>query len=84
MPTINIKFYANLRTKAGTDGFASDVSNVKDVVSAIEKRFGPNIMKAVNSCSIFVNADNVAQKKGLGTKLHEGDIVHIFPPLGGG
>lgn len=84
MANINVRFYTSLRSKAGTDGFSCEARSVKDVLRSISQRFGPNVLGAVNTCSIFVNSDNIASKKGGSTRLQEGDVVHIFPPIGGG
>ncbi len=83
-PLVKVKFYAALRAKAGCDEVDVRASKVKDAVSFIRNKFGADFGKIMNSCHIYLNHDSIAFLKGAGTKLNEGDVLHILPPTGGG
>ena len=84
MPSIAIKFYATLRKKAGRDGHDCSAATVRDAISCLKDEFGPEFVKHVKSCNIFLNSSNITLLQGPLTRLKDGDTLHIFPPMGGG
>ena len=84
MPNVSVKFYMNLRTKAGTDEFPCQAGTVRHALDCVRNKYGDDFMKHVRRCQVFVNSENVVHLKGQDTKLRQGDTLHIFPPAGGG
>jgi molybdopterin converting factor small subunit len=84
MPDITVRFYTTLRKAAETDEFACSAATVREALDCVKKRFGPEFMKRVRRCQVFVNSDNVIHMHGHRTRLNRGDFVHIFPPAAGG
>ncbi|HOX27908.1 MAG TPA: MoaD/ThiS family protein [bacterium] len=84
MPEIKVKFYALLRSKVGRDEMTVTASRLKDVMNVLKRDLGPEAVKVISSCHVYINQDNVAFLKGERTSLKEGDVVHILPPTGGG
>ena len=83
-PEVKLRFYATLRAKAGCEEVTCHASKLKDELAFLRNRFGGDFNKHLNYCHIFVNQDNVAFLNGPNTRLHEGDVLHMMPPTGGG
>lgn len=84
MPGITVRFYTTLRKAAGTDEIECSAATVREALDCVKKRFGPEFMKRVRCCQVFVNSENVIHLHGQRTRLAQGDTVHIFPPAAGG
>jgi sulfur-carrier protein len=84
MKNVKVKFYATLRKKAGKDELSCRASSVHDAIACIKEEFGPEFIRVMKSCNIFLNSDNITMLQGPLTRLKEGDTLHIFPPMGGG
>lgn len=83
-PRVTVKFYATLRTKAGMEETSCRAATLRDVLNFLKKNYGSGFNTQLASCHIFVNSHNAAHLNGPGTKLREGDILHLLPPTGGG
>ena len=84
MQRVTVKFYATIRKKAGADEFACQAATVRDALERLGQEYGEDFIKHVKSCNIFLNSDNVTMMQGPLTRVKEGDVLHIFPPMGGG
>ncbi|ADT83638.1 ubiquitin-like small modifier protein 1 [Thermococcus barophilus] len=87
---MKVKFYATLRDLTGKKEIEiKGVKTVKELLDTLDKMF-PGIKKElidedgdVNGM-ILVNGHNIVHLKLWDTELKEEDVVHIFPPAGGG
>jgi len=69
-----------------------DGSSISYVVSRLCERFGPSFRAQVldergqlsESLTVLLNGHNIALLTGAFTKLKDGDVVAIFPPVAGG
>lgn len=84
MQRVVVKFYANIRQKAGVGEFACQAATVRDAIESLRQEYGEDFIRHVKSCNVFLNSDNVTMMQGPLTRLKEGDVLHIFPPMGGG
>jgi len=83
---VTVKLAANLRKAAQTGEIALDAKTVKDVLSQLKIQFGENqdFLNTLKLCHLIVNSTNIMYLKGVGTKLADGDVVTLVPPIGGG
>jgi molybdopterin synthase sulfur carrier subunit len=94
MPSIKIRVFATLRELLGTKGFEIEapVEDVGNLIQFIAERFQPSFKDTLldeegrvrKGYSILVNGRDINFLQGLGTKLEDGDIIAIFPPVAGG
>lgn len=85
-----MKFYATLRDLTGKKEIEiSGVRTVGELLDKLDKMF-PGIKKElidedgdVNGM-ILVNGHNIVHLKLWDTELKEEDVIHVFPPAGGG
>ncbi len=92
---IEVRLFAGLRELAKQKAVTEDLpdgSTVADVINRLGDRFGPDFRKQVldergrpnESFRILVNGQSIAALQGAETKLRDGDVVAIFPPVAGG
>jgi molybdopterin synthase sulfur carrier subunit len=92
---INVKFLASIREIAGAHEIQFELSSgdtVKDLLEFLESRFGAEFKEAAGKpfedenpgLRFLVNGRDIDFLKGPETKLKEGDIVVLIPPVGGG
>jgi len=90
-----VKLFASLREISGQRVLVKDVPNessVGDVVHKLCGELGREFRRQVLNergepweyVKILLNGHNIAFLQGMATKLHEGDEIAIFPPVGGG
>jgi MoaD family protein len=66
-------------------------SSILDLLKSIKKSY-PNMKELIfdeglefrDYLSIALNNVNIQGLKGVGTKLNDGDVVFLMPPIGGG
>lgn len=89
---VTVKFFANFREAAGVEKTVVEgVTDVSSLLKALVAQFGERLSRQLfdgeklrETVSIIVNGRSVNQSQGLRTKLKDGDIVAIFPPVSGG
>ena len=91
---ITVKFFANFREAVGQERV--ELAAVKDLAALLDelvRQFGermagqlyePGSKKLRETVNILVNGRGVNFLDGLATKLKDGDVVAIFPPVSGG
>ncbi len=70
----------------------NDGSTLESLLTALIKKYGENFERYMSSGKrekrvqviFLLNGQDVAQFKGLGTQLHDGDVVSLMPPIAGG
>ena len=93
---VRVLFYAGVREKAGTsekrvEGFSGTLA---ELVKHLEDRHGIFLDKAdghkaegsdlLSSLIILINGRHIAHVGGLDAPVSDGDLVSIFPLVGGG
>jgi molybdopterin synthase sulfur carrier subunit len=92
---IEVRLFANLREFAKTKAAVEDIksgTSVGDVLVKICERFGTEFRGQVldergqpnENIKILLNGHNIVFLQGAATKLKDGDVIAIFPPVGGG
>ena len=89
-----MKFFANFREAVGQERV--EVAAVGDVAALLDelvRRFGEKITgqlyesgskKLRETVNVLVNGHGINLLSGIDTKLKDGDVVAIFPPVSGG
>jgi molybdopterin synthase sulfur carrier subunit len=92
---IEVRLFANLReltkTKTVVENIKSGTS-VGDILQKICERLGAKFREQVlderggpnENVKILLNGQNIVFLQGVATKLKDGDVIAIFPPVGGG
>jgi len=92
---IEVRLFANLRELAKTKATIEDIksgTSVGDVLQKICERFGVKFREQIldklgqpnENIKILLNGQNIVFLQGPATKLKDGDVIAIFPPVGGG
>ena len=91
---VEVKFFTRLREITGKKVEKIQLQEsitINGLIRLLGKRYGENFReyiydkeKVQDYLSILVNGKNINKLFGLETKLHEGDLIVILPPVGGG
>ncbi|QDA31621.1 MoaD/ThiS family protein [Thermococcus indicus] len=93
---MRVKFYATFREIIGKKEIeVHGVRTVHELIDYLAEHYTPEIKRQLLGTPrvgpdkpidgmVLVNGHNVLHLKGLDTELNEEDVVHIFPPAGGG
>ncbi|MEM3421006.1 MAG: MoaD family protein [Candidatus Hadarchaeum sp.] len=91
---VKVKFIGAFRDAAGVkEAEINDVKNIRDLFSALVKRFGeklkkemfdPKTNRLLDWVFVSLNGKTVRLPDDFETSLKDGDVVIIYPPLAGG
>jgi len=92
---ITVKFFTTLREITGKkedEIQPSRVITLKELLTQLSKKYGKQFVdylydekgKVRTHIQILINGRGINALQGLETKLKEGDVIAIFPPVGGG
>lgn len=84
--------FTSLRALTGIRETQLEAEIVQEVIDILSNKFGDKFRKMVlepdgslkSYFHVLVNGRHVRLQQGLQTPLSEGDVVAIFPPIGGG
>ncbi len=96
--TVKILFFTSLREITGKKEEVLDLSildnpTVNKILGILSKYYGKQFVEYVydlKTCNVrgflqfLINGKSVSTLNGLNTKLSDGDILAILPPVGGG
>ena len=92
---VRVLFYAGIREKAGTfekrvDGFSGTLA---ELVKHLEENHGISLLDSqaegyeadlLSVLIIMINGRHIAHVGGLDAPVSDGDVVSVFPLVGGG
>jgi molybdopterin synthase sulfur carrier subunit len=92
---IEVKFFTSLREITGKKIDKIQIknnTNIKELLRLLSEKHGEKFREYIYNeyeeiqgfLSFLVNGKNINNMQGLDTKLKEGNIVAILPPVGGG
>ncbi|MFW9933947.1 MAG: ubiquitin-like small modifier protein 1 [Candidatus Thorarchaeota archaeon] len=89
---VTVRMFTSLRALTGIRETQLKAEDVQEVIDTLSKQFGEKFDKMVlepdgslkSYFHVLVNGRHVRLQQGLQTPLSEGDVVAIFPPIGGG
>ncbi len=93
MAKVIVKFFASVREAAGVKSREMEARNIRHLLDILVQEFGPPFRDTVidpdtgelkRFFSCMVNGRRIELLNGYGTELRDGDVVAIFPPVGGG
>ncbi|MFX1540573.1 MAG: ubiquitin-like small modifier protein 1 [Promethearchaeota archaeon] len=91
-PKVTVRMFTSLRALTGTRELELEASDVQEVINKLGKQFGEKFNQMILEPNgslktyyhVLVNGRHVRLQQGLQTTLSDGDIVALFPPIGGG
>ena len=92
---VEVKFFTSLREITGKKSDEIQLQNVitvEELLTLLSEKYGEKFReyiynkkgKVQDFLSFLVNGKNINVLQGFDTKLKEGDIIAILPPVGGG
>lgn len=81
---VEVKLFASLRTCAGEKNFSTEAFTVKELLQEAAERYGDEFAARLKIATVLVNGKNIAHLRWKKTRLKDGDVVSLFPPLAGG
>jgi molybdopterin synthase sulfur carrier subunit len=92
---VEIKFFTSLREITGKKVDQLQLQNsitIDELVTLLSEKYGKNFREYIYNkkgemqefLSFLVNGTNINNMQGFDTKLKNGDVIAILPPVGGG
>jgi molybdopterin synthase sulfur carrier subunit len=91
-PKVTVRMFTSLRALTGTRETELEATDVQEVLDILGNRFGSKFTQMVlepdgslkSYFHVLINGRHIRLQQGVETVLSEGDVVAIFPPIGGG
>jgi len=92
---VEVKFFTSLREITGKkvdEIQLQSVITVEELLTLLSEKYGKKFREYIHNkkgkvhgfLSFLVNGKNINVLQGFDTKLKQGDIIAILPPVGGG
>ncbi len=91
MATVTVRLYGAFAEFAGGRRASVDADTVGAALAALIERY-PALRERLRDehgalrdhVAVFANQEEMGTREGERTPLHDGDVLHIIPPLSGG
>ena len=82
---VTVNFFGTIRGLTGDKELTVEAKSVSSLIQKLSSLYDNHIFdEKVKGAAILLNGKNIVHLKGRKTKLEDGDVVSIFPPVGGG
>lgn len=81
---VEVRLFSIFRKAAGEKGFESEAGTVGELLLELASRYDAGFRDQLKKATVVVNGRNAVHLKGRKTRLSDGDVVSIFPPMAGG
>ncbi len=93
MPEVKVRLYGIFRDKVGKNEFLVNSENLLDIIFHVASLMGKEGEKLLLNedksdinplVKIVINGEKIVTRNTAEVSLKEGDVIAIFPPVGGG
>ena len=91
MSSVTVCFYALLRLKFGQKRVELEAANVAEALEKLKGIVGDKVREVLfdgdefkDSYIVLLHGHRIFREKFADVNLADGDLLHIFPPVGGG
>ncbi|MFW9830610.1 MAG: ubiquitin-like small modifier protein 1 [Candidatus Thorarchaeota archaeon] len=89
---VTVRMFTSLRALTGIRETELEAATVQEIINILGKQFGEKFNRMLledngslkSYFHVLVNGRHIRLMQGLQTSLSDGDVVAIFPPIGGG
>ncbi|WP_087037960.1 ubiquitin-like small modifier protein 1 [Thermococcus litoralis] len=81
---VKVRVFATLRGIVGKSELEVQAETVGELLEKLYNEYPKMKKELEKGAVILVNGKNIEHLEKLNTKLKDGDVVSIFPPVGGG
>jgi len=89
--SVTIRFYSVLRLKLGREELRLEAESLGEALERLKGSRGNGFSRALfdggrlkRGYAVILKGKRVPEEEFGTTALEEGDVIHLFPPLGGG
>jgi molybdopterin synthase sulfur carrier subunit len=92
MAKVQVKYFTMLREMIGKREEEMEAKTIRDLLDSLISKYGKEFQKEIYNdnekirgyYNILVNGHGIGLLENLDTKLEDGYVVSILPPVGGG
>jgi molybdopterin synthase sulfur carrier subunit len=89
---VAVRLFTSLRALTNIKETEVEAADIRELIDTLAGRFGDQFRQMLLESDgslktyfhVLVNGRHVRLLDGLSTRLNDGDVVAIFPPIGGG
>ncbi|MCL2508457.1 MAG: MoaD/ThiS family protein [Oscillospiraceae bacterium] len=84
MASVTVRYRGQLAVLTGVGSEALNADTVRDIIKRITDIGGAEAGKLAKAMLIVVDGESISLRKGLATRLRDGETVQFLPICGGG